>query len=473
MQDILLEPYGGQILHLTVGQTTSLTATLAAGGFTGLAVAGWSLGRGVDSYRLAAFGAVAGLAAFSAVIFAAPLSSVALFAIGACLIGFGAGLFAVGTLSASMEVAREGQSGLAIGAWGAVQASAAGIAIALGGVIRDAVSGLAAHGLLGSALADPSIGYATVYHIEIALLFATLVAIGPLVRSTSGQAPVARSALQAAGRSLAFQPPEVTPMPSGAITGYIDVAQLTLYAFWIFFAGLIFYLRREDKREGYPLQSDRSVRIRGAGLPADAAAQDFQVAGAEAPGSAPRVEEAPAAPRARGDRRLAGGAVAAARRPDARWRRPRGLRAARRCARRDDRGIVSDRPAAGRNRLRGGRPDPDPRGMSVVGADGSVAGTVRDLWVDRSEVVIRYLEVEVAAPASAGARHVLLPVNFAQDPPAVADRSEWPRSAPANSPRCPNCATPTGSPCARKTASPPTTPAGIYMRRPARLGPML
>ena len=47
-------------------------------------------------------------------------------------------------------------------------------------------------------------------------------------------------------------------MPTGAITGYMDVAQLVLYAFWIFFASLIFYLRREDKREGYPLESDRT-----------------------------------------------------------------------------------------------------------------------------------------------------------------------------------------------------------------------
>ncbi|HEY5309302.1 MAG TPA: photosynthetic reaction center subunit H, partial [Casimicrobiaceae bacterium] len=47
-------------------------------------------------------------------------------------------------------------------------------------------------------------------------------------------------------------------MHAGAITSYIDVAQIALYAFWIFFAGLIFYLRREDKREGYPLESDRS-----------------------------------------------------------------------------------------------------------------------------------------------------------------------------------------------------------------------
>ena len=56
-------------------------------------------------------------------------------------------------------------------------------------------------------------------------------------------------------------------MPTGAITGYIDVAQLVLYAFWIFFAGLIFYLRRENKREGYPLISDRSDRVKVQGFP--------------------------------------------------------------------------------------------------------------------------------------------------------------------------------------------------------------
>ncbi|MBU6437489.1 MAG: photosynthetic reaction center subunit H, partial [Betaproteobacteria bacterium] len=50
-------------------------------------------------------------------------------------------------------------------------------------------------------------------------------------------------------------------MQTGAITGYIDVAQLVLYAFWVFFAGLIYYLHRENKREGYPLESDRSAHI--------------------------------------------------------------------------------------------------------------------------------------------------------------------------------------------------------------------
>ena len=48
------------------------------------------------------------------------------------------------------------------------------------------------------------------------------------------------------------------------ITQYIDVAQLVLYAFWIFFFGLIYWLRREDKREGYPLESDRrNVMVQG------------------------------------------------------------------------------------------------------------------------------------------------------------------------------------------------------------------
>ena len=45
-------------------------------------------------------------------------------------------------------------------------------------------------------------------------------------------------------------------MQVGAITGYIDVAQVALYVFWLFFFGLVIYLRREDMREGYPLVGD-------------------------------------------------------------------------------------------------------------------------------------------------------------------------------------------------------------------------
>jgi BCD family chlorophyll transporter-like MFS transporter len=182
MQDILLEPYGGQILHLAVGATTMLTALQACGGLAAFTMAAHMLHDGADPHRLAATGALVGVIAFAAVIFADPLESAFLFRIGAVLIGFGAGLFSVSTLTAAMGLERDGQSGMALGAWGAVQASATGVAIALGGAIRDIVAQLAVHGGLGPALSGASVGYSVVYHLEIALLFATLVAIGPLVR---------------------------------------------------------------------------------------------------------------------------------------------------------------------------------------------------------------------------------------------------------------------------------------------------
>jgi BCD family chlorophyll transporter-like MFS transporter len=186
MQDILLEPYGGQILHLTVGATTALTAALALGGIGGFVLAARRLARGANAYRVAAAGALVGLLAFACVIFAAPLASVPLFALGVLLIGLGGGLFGHSTLTVAIALAPRGQIGLALGVWGAVQASAAGSAVAAGGLLRDAAGYLAAHGALGEALADPQVGYSVVYHLEIALLFATLIAIGPLVRATSG-----------------------------------------------------------------------------------------------------------------------------------------------------------------------------------------------------------------------------------------------------------------------------------------------
>jgi BCD family chlorophyll transporter-like MFS transporter len=90
-----------------------------------------------------------------------------------------------------MAMAPKGQIGLALGVWGAVQASAAGLAVAAGGIIRDTVGAMARHGLLGAALDNPATGYSVVYHIEIALLFAALVAIGPLVRPAGRAAALA------------------------------------------------------------------------------------------------------------------------------------------------------------------------------------------------------------------------------------------------------------------------------------------
>jgi len=184
MQDILLEPYGGQVLHLPVGVTTAMTAVLAVGGLFGFALAARVLRRGTDPYRLAGSGALAGLAAFAAVIFAAPFDSLALFTSGVMGIGFGAGLFAHCTLTAAMGTAPRGQVGLTLGIWGAVQASAAGGAVAVGGLLRDGVAMLAEQGSLGPVLVNPATGYVAVYLVEVALLFGTLIAVGPLVRGS-------------------------------------------------------------------------------------------------------------------------------------------------------------------------------------------------------------------------------------------------------------------------------------------------
>jgi MFS transporter, BCD family, chlorophyll transporter len=178
MMDVLLEPYGGQILHLSVGDTTMLTAALAAGALAGFALASRVLSQGADPFRMASWGALVGIPAFVTVIAAAPASSTLLFAFGTVLIGFGAGLFGHGTLTATMNLAPPDQAGLALGAWGAVQASAAGLAIALGGIIRDLVTAAMPPGSSGADAA----GYIVVYGIEAALLFATLLAMAPLIR---------------------------------------------------------------------------------------------------------------------------------------------------------------------------------------------------------------------------------------------------------------------------------------------------
>jgi BCD family chlorophyll transporter-like MFS transporter len=189
MQDIVLEPYGGAILKLPVAATSLLTAGMALGSVVAFALAARLLARGFDAHRLAAIGLLIGIAAFSAVIFAAPLDSGWLFRAGNLLIGLGGGLFAVSTLVVAMGLESAGGSGLALGAWGAMQASAGGIAVALGGTLRDGFEALAAHGWLGTAMSEPQVAYSVVYHLEIALLFGTLIAIGPLVRPSSAPPP--------------------------------------------------------------------------------------------------------------------------------------------------------------------------------------------------------------------------------------------------------------------------------------------
>jgi MFS transporter, BCD family, chlorophyll transporter len=182
MQDILLEPFGGQIFNMTVSQTTWLNAFMAIGAVCGFAVAARLLTAGSDPCRVASIGALLGVLAFSAVVFAPAVGSVKIFTAAAAFIGMGNGLFAVGMLTAAMALAGKETSGLTLGAWGAVQATSGGLAVAFSGVIRDMISGWALRGNFGATLQSNATGYGFVYSIEILLLFVTLIALGPLVR---------------------------------------------------------------------------------------------------------------------------------------------------------------------------------------------------------------------------------------------------------------------------------------------------
>ena len=197
MQDVLLEPYGGQLLAMSVGQTTWLSATLAGGGLLGFALAAFLLGRGTDAVRMSIAGVAIGVPAFAAVLLAAPLQSVGVFAVGVLLVGLGGGMFGHGTLTATMNAAPREQIGLSLGAWGAAQATAAGVGVAMGGVLRDAAAAAAGSG------ASPALGYTVVYATEILLLLLALQILWTLPRST----PVQRVAeLPSPGSSGASQP---------------------------------------------------------------------------------------------------------------------------------------------------------------------------------------------------------------------------------------------------------------------------
>ncbi|MFM1826889.1 MAG: hypothetical protein RLY67_270 [Pseudomonadota bacterium] len=173
MQDVLLEPYGGEVLGLSVSETTRLTGLLAVGGILGFALASYVLSRGADPFRMSAIGLFVGVPALACVLLAVPAESIGLFSVGVCLIGLSVGLFGHGSLTTTMLLAPAGRSGLALGLWGAVQATAAGIGMAAGGLIRDIAS-------TGLSAAN---AYAVVYGLEITLLVVTLFLITPLLRS--------------------------------------------------------------------------------------------------------------------------------------------------------------------------------------------------------------------------------------------------------------------------------------------------
>ncbi|MDZ7589714.1 MAG: photosynthetic reaction center subunit H [Rubrivivax sp.] len=197
-------------------------------------------------------------------------------------------------------------------------------------------------------------------------------------------------------------------METGAITSYVDVAQLVLYAFWIFFFALIYYLVREGHREGYPLEKEegRSSAVTGWPIPEPKVyklahggeavvpnAPSTRALNAEPAHAWPGAPLVPTGANPMLDCIGPGSWVERADVPDL-----------------DFEGAVKILPLRLATDFRISEKDADPRGLPVVGADGETGGTVVDLWVDKAESLFRYIEVEL----NGGARRVLLPINFAR-----------------------------------------------------------
>ncbi len=157
---------------------------LAIGGLLGFGYASHVTSKGAEAHQVARNGALIGLPAFAFVIVSAPLDFVGLFLLGNFLIGFGGALLAHGTLTATMNRAPSDQAGLALGAWGAVQATAAGVGMAASGVLRDLFDAISLPPLL-PGINSVANGYLSVYSLEMAMLVATVLLLMPLIRAES------------------------------------------------------------------------------------------------------------------------------------------------------------------------------------------------------------------------------------------------------------------------------------------------
>ncbi|WP_223426404.1 PucC family protein [Tateyamaria pelophila] len=186
MADVLLEPYGGQALGLTVAQTTKLTALLALGTLIGFGIASSVLTKGGSAQKLTWIGAAIGIPGFALIIAASLGFGIPAFLSGTFATGLGAGLFGHATLTASMRAAPKEQIGLALGTWGAVQATCAGIGVALAGIVRDIIVGYS-----GQSEMSASTPYLAVFMIEIAFL--TLAVIVALYTYKTKSDPVVTS----------------------------------------------------------------------------------------------------------------------------------------------------------------------------------------------------------------------------------------------------------------------------------------
>jgi photosynthetic reaction center H subunit len=177
--------------------------------------------------------------------------------------------------------------------------------------------------------------------------------------------------------------------------GTVDLAQVSLYLFWIFFAGLIYYLQTENMREGYPLEDEKGNEAANQGLFPVPDPKTFRLPHGRGEVSYPNgdsdrhrdfaMEQAGdfgGAPFVPTGNPLVDGIGPAA------WAERRDLPEL------DGHGHPKIVPMKKTEQFHvsAGR---DPRGLPVQAADGAVVGTISDMWIDEPEQLVRYLEIEL------------------------------------------------------------------------------
>lgn len=176
--------------------------------------------------------------------------------------------------------------------------------------------------------------------------------------------------------------------------GTFDLASLTLWLFWIFFALLIYYLQTENMREGYPLETDDGVAAPNQGPFPLPKAKTFNLRDGRGPKTIP--DNLPEAREVALERTGPGLGFPLEPTGDP---MVDGVGPASWAPRRDEPEL--DAHGHAKIELMSALPDfrisagRDPRGLPVVGGDGIKTGEVVDIWVDVPEQMIRYLQVRL------------------------------------------------------------------------------
>lgn len=169
--DVLLEPYGGQVLHMSVSATTRLTGLWGVAMLVAIPAAGWLLWRGYAPLLPIGLGCSVGALGFLVISLSSSANLVPMFLSGVWLIGMGRGLFLVGSVALVMALTDRSHAGLFLGLWGVMQALAQGVGTVSGGLLRD----LAQQGTGSIAL-----GYTIVYGVALSCLLLALVLLAVL-----------------------------------------------------------------------------------------------------------------------------------------------------------------------------------------------------------------------------------------------------------------------------------------------------